>query len=391
MKLKVRTFTETWEREKRMRKVPINIIGELELFVRHLVRFFSCLKMSCKPKPLNKTLMLVTTFIVSSCTINDKTTRSTFTLAFGSCNNQNEENLMWSEINKHNPDVWVWGGDIVYADHNSQDMKFLAQTYNKQKEYPSYKKLIKSTEVIGTWDDHDYGVNDGGVEYSHKKQSQQLFLDFMGVADDSPRRSKQGVYNAHDYQVGDYTIKIIVLDTRFFRTAITDDPDPSNEKRYMPNKYGKGTLLGEKQWQWLQIQLNNSKADFNVVTSSIQFLSPYHGFEKWANMPHEVNKMEQLIKTSQANNVIILSGDRHISEFSLKEIDGLGYPLIDFTSSGLNRGLNRDKRENNPYRLGGIVTLDSFGVMVFDFKNKKVTMEIRGKNNSLISKHIQSY
>lgn len=83
----------------------------------------------------------------------------------------------------------------------------------------------------------------------------------------------------------------------------------------MPNKYGQGTMLGEVQWQWLH-DVSKSTADFNVISSSIQFLSPYHGFEKWANMPHEVVKMESLIKSSQANNVLFIFGDRHISEFS---------------------------------------------------------------------------
>jgi alkaline phosphatase D len=41
--------------------------------------------------------------------------------------------------------------------------------------------------VIGTWDDHDYGLNDAGKEYSGKVFSQRLMLDFLDEAEDSSR------------------------------------------------------------------------------------------------------------------------------------------------------------------------------------------------------------
>lgn len=42
-------------------------------------------------------------------------------------------------------------------------------------------------QVIGTWDDHDYGLNDTGKEFSGKNISQSLLLDFLDEAEDSPR------------------------------------------------------------------------------------------------------------------------------------------------------------------------------------------------------------
>src|SRR5690606_22233913 len=86
---------------------------------------------------------------------------------------------------------------------------------------------------------------------------------------------------------------------------------------------------------WLEEELNNSTASFNIIVSSIQFLSNKHGFETWGNFPSEVEKMMDLIKTSNGQRVIMLSGDRHISEFSQINLSDLSYPLIDFTSSGL--------------------------------------------------------
>jgi alkaline phosphatase D len=44
------------------------------------------------------------------------------------------------------------------------------------------------TKVIGTWDDHDYGVNDGDINYINKHLMRDIFLDFVDEPDDSERR-----------------------------------------------------------------------------------------------------------------------------------------------------------------------------------------------------------
>jgi alkaline phosphatase D len=244
-------------------------------------------------------------------------------------------------------------------------------------------------EVLATWDDHDYGLNDGGVDYPKKAEAQQLFLDFLDVAKNDIRRKQEGVYFAKDFSVNNNILKIILLDTRYFRTALTADDE--TEKRFKPNAYGAGTMLGETQWEWLKNQLQNSKASYNIIVSSIQFLSSEHGFESWGNMPHEADKLINLLKSTNAKNAIILSGDRHISEISKKEIPDLKYPLIDFTSSGLTHSYTDFKGEPNIYRLGNVVSKKSFGILKFDFKTNVVTMEIRGENNVVYETFTQSY
>ena len=45
-------------------------------------------------------------------------------------------------------------------------------------------------QIVGTWDDHRYGLNDAGKEFERKDVSQQLMLDFLNEAPDSPRYGK---------------------------------------------------------------------------------------------------------------------------------------------------------------------------------------------------------
>jgi alkaline phosphatase D len=313
--------------------------------------------------------------------------KSHFTIAFGSCNKHDSPNLLWDDIQAENPDVWIWGGDIVYAD--TDDMVELRRVYKAQSEVVGYKRLKSKVPVIGSWDDHDYGLNDGGVEFSSKRESQQELLNFLEVAEESPRRKQEGVYAAHDYNLPKGKVKVVVLDTRYFRTALTKDT--ATKKRNKPNPYGEGSVLGETQWQWLETTLSNSDADFNVIVSSVQFLSNEHGFECWGNFPHEVDKLKAMIAASKAKGVLILSGDRHISEFSKTKVEGLTYPLIDFTSSGLTHAYSKFSGEPNPFRVGEVIHTESFGVLDFDFSKKQVVFKMVGDGGTVLGELTESY
>ncbi len=320
-------------------------------------------------------------------TIAKKKVPNKYTLAFGSCNNQFTTNTLWKEILKNKPDIFIWGGDIIYCD--TYDMKFMKKNYAQQKNDSSYMDFTKQVETIGTWDDHDYGINDGGAEYSKKDSVQQLFLDFFDIDQNDPRRSQQGVYFSKKIEINEHLLNLIVLDTRYFRSNLTKDP--TGAKRYIPNKGGEGTFLGDNQWNWLEKEMNNSNADFNIIMSSVQFLSFKHGFESWGTMPHEVKKLKNLIADSNAKGVIILSGDRHIAEISVDTIANIPYPLMDITSSGLTHSYTSFKGEENPNRVGNVVSEKNFGILKFDLTNNTVTIEIRGENNKLYQTYSQKY
>lgn len=342
---------------------------------------------------MNKSLMILTCLIlISACntfqSITSSVTRETCTIAFGSCNNQRLDNFLWKEIVKHQPVAWIWGGDNTYSD--TDNMLTLWKDYQMVLANKDYQALQRTSEILATWDDHDYGMNDGGETFYAKKASQQVFLDFLGVAKTDRRRSQEGIYYIETLQSQYGKVKIFVLDTRYFRTDLTKH-STDKKKRYQPNPYGQGTILGKEQWAWLEKELKTSDADFNIIVSSIQVLSSEHGFETWGNMPHEVDRLKNLIKTTQAKGVLILSGDRHFSEFSKTSIEGVPYPLIDFTSSGLTHAFSGFVSEYNPYRVGEAVPKISYGLLFLNFKNKEIKMQIRGKNDSLFQELTQKY
>ncbi|MBQ4822675.1 alkaline phosphatase D family protein [Aquimarina sp. MMG016] len=328
----------------------------------------------------------ITSFCFTQNKNNDD--KSDYVIAFGSCNKQNEPQPLWNEVLKNTPNLFIWGGDNIYGD--SDDMQKIANDYKLQNNNPEYQKLKKTVPVLATWDDHDYGKNDAGVEWEKKKESQQLFLDFLDVPKGDLRRSQEGIYLSKVFELEKATIKVIILDTRYFRSAL-QRKDSNEKKRYEPWDNGEGTILGDTQWKWLEEELASSYADFNIIVSSIQFLSAEHGFETWGNFPHEVERLKRLLIDKKVKNIILLSGDRHISELSMTKVSGLNYPLVDFTSSGLTHAYTAYKGESNKYRLGNVVSVPSFGLLKFNFDANEVVMEMRGENNMLLQKFKQKY
>jgi len=328
------------------------------------------------------TPLLLLLICLSSCN-----PKADFVISFGSCNNQLMPNKLWTPILENHPDIFIWGGDIIYSD--TENMKLMRENYNMMKQNADYKNFTLQVPIIGTWDDHDYGLNDGGADYLKKDSVQQIFLDFFDVSNDDQRRTQRGIYNAKEFQVGRSSINIILLDTRYFRSKLTQDS--TGIKRYVPNQNEDSTMLGNEQWKWLEDVFKNSKAQFNIVVSSIQFLSTEHGYETWGNMPLEIERMKNLILKYKPQGVIFLSGDRHLAEFSSLKLDGLEYPLIDFTSSGMTHSWSSFTEESNVNRMSDVVTEKNFGILSFDFQKNTVNMEIRGEENKLLQSISQKY
>jgi alkaline phosphatase D len=302
------------------------------------------------------------------------------TIAFGSCNRQNLPQPLWTEILSQRPQLWVWLGDNIYGD--SEDMAVLEEKYQQQKQQPAYARLAETTRVIGVWDDHDYGVNDGGKEYPKRVESQRLFWDFIGEPSNSPRRQQQGVYSAHTFGPAGKQVKVILLDSRYHRDSL-HQAVLNGVKTNLPNETG--DLLGEEQWQWLERELRNSPAQLHLIGNGIQVLPEDHRFEKWANFPTSRQRLLDLIASTQAKGVILLSGDRHIAEVSRMQHPGIPYPLFEITSSGLTHTQKAPATpEVNRHRVGEVVFQLHYGLLSIDWNGSQpqVQVKIKGEGDA---------
>jgi alkaline phosphatase D len=56
--------------------------------------------------------------------------------------------VLWKEIKKNNPNIWVWGGDNIYSD--SENMDEIKEDYEKLKNQKGYLNLTRDIPVLAT-------------------------------------------------------------------------------------------------------------------------------------------------------------------------------------------------------------------------------------------------
>ena len=138
-------------------------------------------------------------------------------IAFGSCADQDKPCPIWGSIGKLQPELLVLLGDTMYADLDKSkkvDPNRIRETYGKLDGEGEFAKLKKAVPILATWDDHDFGKNDGDARFAFKDESQQIFLDFFGVPKDSPRRARKGVYHSQVFGPEGKRVQVILLDGR---------------------------------------------------------------------------------------------------------------------------------------------------------------------------------
>lgn len=294
-------------------------------------------------------------------------------IAVGSCFRQNRPAPIWSTLRDAAPDALLLVGDNVYAD--SADPEVIRAAWQALDAHPEFKALRASTHFLATWDDHDFGQDDGGADFPARAASQQCFQDFLGLADDDPRRQRAGVYHAEVHGEPGRRVQFILLDTRYHRTpqqrwAASGQTRPAG----MPGPYAaqndpSAGILGEAQWAWLEEQLQQP-AELRVIASSIQVLAEDHAWESWSRYPRERTRLLRLLADTRANGVVFVSGDRHHAELARLDSprDGLqpDYPLWELTSSALNQP-KAWQFEANRWRVGDAWFGTNFGMLDVDW------------------------
>lgn len=234
-----------------------------------------------------------------------------------------------------------------------------AKRFQQQKQRPEYQALLHSrAQVIGVWDDHDYGCNDGDERNPIKEEVKTLFLDFLDESADSQRRNPgRGLYSSYSWAVANTDgsaestkgtagfqvvegndVKLILLDNRFGHNRARAD------------------FLGEEQWKWLEQELSRGHPHLTVIGAGIQILSWDKRMitESFSNYPQTRARLLQLVtdasregmNSGKGGAVLFMSGDVHMAELhqtqacSWAAADGwYGQSLYDFTTSGFSHAV----------------------------------------------------
>jgi len=307
-------------------------------------------------------------------------------IAFGSCARQDKPQPIWEAVLASEPDLFVFLGDNIYGD--TRDPAVLRAKYAQLAAQPGFKRLRERVPVLATWDDHDFGENDAGAEYPLKEESRRIFCDFWGEPPDSPRRQRDGIYHAVEYTAAGQRLQILLPDLRFNRTPIrTRDLDGSTyrkwstrlerEGREVPGPYdrepdAKASMLGERQWQWLEGELAKP-ADLRILASSLQVVADFPGWEAWINYAQDHQRLIDSLRRQRASGLFCISGDTHYAEFSRLDVN-VPYPLWDFTSSGLTE--TWPVTPPNARRQSAVLREANFGLLHIEWQGSRTRLNV---------------
>ena len=268
-------------------------------------------------------------------------------IGLGSCLDQDYPQPIWQSIKKEDLNYFIFLGDNVYGDTRYGSLRKMKSAYDKQKKV--LPDFLNDISIFSIWDDHDFGINDGGADYRFKRRAQELYLDFWEISKDDDRSNREGIYFSKNEIFFDKKFKFIFLDTRFFRSKLK-----GKKSNYIENIEPDATILGNAQWTWLENELK-SDFDFLFIFSSIQIIAKDHRFEKWSNFPNERAKLFELLEQFN-DKTILFSGDRHRAGIYRKN------GIIEVTSSSMNKP-GSSFSETDSYLIGKTYPQENYGVL----------------------------
>eukprot|EP01023_Acetabularia_acetabulum_P008625 TRINITY_DN1375_c0_g1_i4.p1 TRINITY_DN1375_c0_g1~~TRINITY_DN1375_c0_g1_i4.p1 ORF type:complete len:583 (-),score=83.82 TRINITY_DN1375_c0_g1_i4:129-1877(-) len=378
-------------------------------------------------------------------------------LAFGSCSAYDIRELpIFTEgIIKAEPQAWIWLGDMLYLDkpnfqcphnytqiaensdeydqcicdpdwvhvppsclagdvlHAQQKFESFLQlsTYRQFVDYmcPDYYSTHKEGQfppvgidclrpIVGTYDDHDFGWNDGDGRFEQKVEIQQLFLDAIGEPQNSARRSSlDGIQTQYVFnqQYPDKQIQLVLLDERYHRSAFPceqqevkcGEPVSSNSKPQCDSLFGANAsqcctwdgevsngfckvpenykqnpefcdpsrqdfatkgfngsvespmceVLGVHQRQWLSEVLQGSNATLHLIGSgSVVFGAGKCGGDNWECFKQAQQNFIYTLSNVTTGCVVILAGDYHFADIKMVQGGSQVYSDI-YKSSNFQR------------------------------------------------------
>ena len=313
--------------------------------------------------------------------VNSYSNQEILTLGFGSCLHQDRSMAILKTIEKKELDLFMFIGDNVYGDQEDGELDKLIRTYKQQ--YNNLENFLKNVSTEFIWDDHDFGLNDGGSNYRYKDKTKELFLETWKIPFNDPRRLRDGLYFDKAIEKNGLKIHLIFLDNRSFKSEwkLTDEFNKEGKERYIEDFNSDKTLLGKNQWKWLKDKLT-VESDIKIIISSLQILSLGHGWESWDKFPLQREKLFKLIDESNLSNLFILSGDRHRGGFYKFKTVG-NNNIYEFTSSSLNLPIPFNTEEEGPLRIGSTYRKANFGVVRF-FEDE-VVMELTSNRGKVVN------
>lgn len=287
-------------------------------------------------------------------------------IAFASCMSDSflfPQSDMWSSMIFQRPDIMFFLGDNVYASVSDPvDPQKLWKRYVETRKKLDIFYALNLIPVFATWDDHDFGWDDGNKTYPYVKESQEVFNAFF------PQQPISGILKKGpgiSQYIELFNQLFIFPDNRTFR-----DPKGGN------------SMWGAEQEDWMNNVITNSIKPIWIMSGS-QIFGKYGKSESMErDYPTHLNRFKESIKKVK-NPILIISGDLHASEIMKLDPQVLGQQTYEITSSSMHtwHGLGSDLLPN-PRR---IAEYDGDNFITAEFNPQsytpKLNLQSYNKNN----------
>ena len=231
----------------------------------------------------------------------DASRKSKVTAVMISCVSKDDTAPVWEEIGRLSPDLLCLSGDTPYID--TVELEDVRRKHRALLNEAPLASLAHRTSVVGIWDDHDFGLNNGNGRNMQdgKAATRKAFVEYR-----SHRRygnGSQGVYHKTDLGA----LEIFHLDPRWFSQS---EPSPISP--------GEPSCFGKDQWAWILKSLKESQAPFKVLSMGAIWQDKKNSetddmFTYW----YERDALLDFIRRERIDGVILHGGDIHVSRYLL--------------------------------------------------------------------------
>jgi alkaline phosphatase D len=285
-------------------------------------------------------------------------------IVFGSCADEKAgSSTVWRRIEADDPSALVLLGDTPYID--TTDLVRQRSRYRDFAGVPAFADLVAHVPLYSTWDDHDFGRNDTDGNLAGKENSRRAVMEHR--PNPSLGEAGEGIYTS--FRQG--PVEVFLLDARWFARTEGESDDP--------------TLLGRRQWAWLERSLAASTAPFRILACGMVFNGSVRPFKTdcWGAYPKEYDRLVELIGRVGDAGVVLVSGDVHWSRVIRHDTgDRLDHDLMEFVTSPIHEKLIAAANPPHPGLVFSVGEINSFLVVDAAVEGGTASMSLRIRNAS---------
>ncbi len=251
---------------------------------------------------------------------------------------------IWDTLASKSPEYLVLVGNVVYTDAASPTTVQVTSPDLIWKRYVEMRfnnplffreKLIP---IHAVWSDHDYGVKNGNENFSHKKESKDIFEIFfaqdLGAENWTKSPANGGLLNLGDFN-------LFFLDGRSFRSH-----------------HAEGMHLGLDQSAWFYSKLKEEPSPAFIIKGD-QFFGGHHSYGSYEG-DHALDFSRFIGELKIINTpFVFLTGSPSMSEIMQFPRSLFGIPSFEITTGPIQENpllIN----ETNPWRVVGASGKNNF-------------------------------